>query len=491
MSMTSEPAVVIRGLHKAYGKVEAVAGIDLTIAHGEVFALLGPNGAGKTTTVEILEGYRRRSGGDVRVLGVDPETGGRELRERIGIVTQESGIGLELTVRETLELYSAAYPAPLPGRRRRRARRPRGEPRRPRADAVRRPTPPTRPRARRRRRPRVALPRRADDRLRPLGATTLVGARREPALARQDDPADDPLHGRGPEPRRPRSGHRRAAASSPRAPPRCLRVARTATALVRFRLPEGVGTDAAPAARRRRRSRSTTGSSASTPSFRLAHLTPLLGWASARGEELEALTVTRPVARGRLPRAHRWGANRDTAAPILSLDWLWFKGRLRLMTRTPRATFFTFIFPLILLVLLDSLGSGAVTVPGGEVAYAQYITPAIAIFALTAATYYLRHLRSRNRPRARDLQARARDAARRWRCSSAPGSRPPCVAARRRRSRRCSSWPFPPSASISAPSSCPAAFVTLVLGAAVPSPRSASQSAPSSAEPRRRRSSRT
>ena len=71
----------------------------------------------------------------------------------------------------------------------------------------------------------------------------------------------------------------------------------------------------------------------------------------------------------------------------LALGWLWLKGRLRLMTRTPRATFFTFVFPLILLVLLDSLGSGDVSVPGGKVAYAQYITPAIAIFALTAATY--------------------------------------------------------------------------------------------------------
>jgi ABC-2 type transport system permease protein len=71
----------------------------------------------------------------------------------------------------------------------------------------------------------------------------------------------------------------------------------------------------------------------------------------------------------------------------LALGWLWLKGRLRLMTRTSRATFFTFVFPLILLVLLDSLGGGDVSVPGGKVAYVQYITPAIAIFALTAGTY--------------------------------------------------------------------------------------------------------
>jgi ABC-2 type transport system ATP-binding protein len=113
MTIGEEPVIVVRGLHKRYGEVEAVAGIDLTIAAGVVFALLGPNGAGKTTTVEILEGYRRRTEGDVRVLGVDPETGGRSLRERIGIVSQEGGADREFTVRETIELYSAAYPAPL------------------------------------------------------------------------------------------------------------------------------------------------------------------------------------------------------------------------------------------------------------------------------------------------------------------------------------------------------------------------------------------
>jgi ABC-2 type transport system ATP-binding protein len=103
-------AIEIDGLVKRYGPTEAVAGISLEVERGEVFALLGPNGAGKTTTVEILEGHRRRDAGSVRVLGSDPESGGRGLRERIGIVLQSSGIDGQLTVRETLDLYGALYP---------------------------------------------------------------------------------------------------------------------------------------------------------------------------------------------------------------------------------------------------------------------------------------------------------------------------------------------------------------------------------------------
>ena len=109
-----DPAVSVRGLHKSYGPVEAVAGVDLTIERGEVFGLLGPNGAGKTTIVEILEGHRSRSAGDVQVLGHDPELRERTLRERIGIVPQEGGIEPILTVREVIDLYSAAYPRRRP-----------------------------------------------------------------------------------------------------------------------------------------------------------------------------------------------------------------------------------------------------------------------------------------------------------------------------------------------------------------------------------------
>jgi ABC-2 type transport system ATP-binding protein len=112
--MATEVAIEVRGLVKRYGDVEAVRGLDLEVGRGEVFAFLGPNGAGKTTTVEILEGYRPRTGGDVSVLGVDPAHGGRAWRSRIGIVLQTGETTRELTVRETLRLWAAYQPQPRP-----------------------------------------------------------------------------------------------------------------------------------------------------------------------------------------------------------------------------------------------------------------------------------------------------------------------------------------------------------------------------------------
>ena len=109
-----EPAISIRGLRKSYGDHEAVRGIDLEVMPGEVFAFLGPNGAGKTTTVEILEGYRKRSGGEVTVLGEDPQRAGRRWRERIGIVLQSGRLDPYLTVRESLGLYAGYFRAPRP-----------------------------------------------------------------------------------------------------------------------------------------------------------------------------------------------------------------------------------------------------------------------------------------------------------------------------------------------------------------------------------------
>lgn len=104
--------IEVENLAKRYGDIEAVRDVTLQVEQGEVFALLGPNGAGKSTTVEILEGHRARSSGTVSVLGVDPETAGREFRDRIGIVLQSSGIEDELTVREALEFYGATYRNP-------------------------------------------------------------------------------------------------------------------------------------------------------------------------------------------------------------------------------------------------------------------------------------------------------------------------------------------------------------------------------------------
>jgi ABC-2 type transport system ATP-binding protein len=107
-------AIEVQGLRKIYRGHEAVAGIDLAVARGEVFALLGPNGAGKTTSVEILEGHRRRDGGEVRVLGEDPGTAGRAWRARIGIVLQDADDAADLTVHEMVRHIAGFYPDPRP-----------------------------------------------------------------------------------------------------------------------------------------------------------------------------------------------------------------------------------------------------------------------------------------------------------------------------------------------------------------------------------------
>jgi ABC-2 type transport system ATP-binding protein len=104
--------ISVRGLRKRYGALEAVAGIDLEVLRGEIFAFLGPNGAGKTTTVEILEGFRTRSDGEVSVLGVDPAHAGSDWRNRVGSVLQQSAPEPGLTVRECLQLYAGYYDAP-------------------------------------------------------------------------------------------------------------------------------------------------------------------------------------------------------------------------------------------------------------------------------------------------------------------------------------------------------------------------------------------
>jgi ABC-2 type transport system ATP-binding protein len=108
------PAIAVRDLRKAYGTAEVLRGIDFEVGLGEVFGFLGPNGAGKTTTIEILEGYRDRTAGDVAVLGVDPRRPTRTWREQIGLVLQECQLDPLLTVGETLALFSSFYRAPRP-----------------------------------------------------------------------------------------------------------------------------------------------------------------------------------------------------------------------------------------------------------------------------------------------------------------------------------------------------------------------------------------
>ncbi len=108
----SVPAIEVSALRKRYGDYEAVRGIDITVRRGEVFGLLGPNGAGKTTTVEILEGYRTRTSGEVSVLGYDPAGRSIELRRRIGIVLQSGGIYSHITPREALRHWASFYPHP-------------------------------------------------------------------------------------------------------------------------------------------------------------------------------------------------------------------------------------------------------------------------------------------------------------------------------------------------------------------------------------------
>ena len=106
------PAVLVNGLMKSYKGTPAVAGINLEIPRGEIFALLGPNGAGKTTTIEILEGYRSRDAGEVRVLGCDPGHQRAQLKPRIGIVLQSTGITPISTVQELVTMYAGYYPHP-------------------------------------------------------------------------------------------------------------------------------------------------------------------------------------------------------------------------------------------------------------------------------------------------------------------------------------------------------------------------------------------
>ncbi len=104
-----QDAITVRGLEKSYGAKRAVDGLSFSVWRGEIFALLGPNGAGKTTTVEILEGYRRPDGGEVRVLGLDPIRDGHSMKQRIGVMLQNAGIYPTVTPLEALNLLREFY----------------------------------------------------------------------------------------------------------------------------------------------------------------------------------------------------------------------------------------------------------------------------------------------------------------------------------------------------------------------------------------------
>jgi ABC-2 type transport system ATP-binding protein len=292
MARSPAPAIAVRGLRKSYGNVQALDGVDLTVRRGEVLAILGPNGAGKTTLVEILEGHRRADDGDLNVLGFDPGRRERAFRERIGIVLQEEGLEPEITAREAIELYGAAYPNPRP------------------ADEV---------------LDLVGLGDRADAR-----ANTLSGGQRrrlDVALGICGDPEliflDEPTTGFDPAARRQawklierlrelgktilltthymdeaqHLADRVVVISQGRViaegTPDTLGRGSVETTVVSFRLPFDIDADDLPLPegaeieRHDRTLRFTT----PTPTRDLA---PLLSWAAVRGAELEALTVSRP-----------------------------------------------------------------------------------------------------------------------------------------------------------------------------------------------------
>jgi ABC-2 type transport system ATP-binding protein len=285
-ALRGEPAVQVRGLRKSYGELEALRGVDFTVRRGEVLALLGPNGAGKTTLVEILEGHRRADAGEVSVLGHDPGRRERAFRERIGVVLQEGGLDPAITVREAVELYSAAYPRPRP------------------ADEV---------------IELVGLSAKVDDR-----ASTLSGGQRrrlDLALGIAGDPEliflDEPTTGFDPAARRQSweliAGLRQLGKTilltthymdeAQHLADRVVVIARgqviaegtpdtlgrDGVTVVGFRLPDGA---AAPLPAGAEVDRGHVRFRTETPTRDLA---PLLAWAAERGLELEGLTVTRPT----------------------------------------------------------------------------------------------------------------------------------------------------------------------------------------------------
>jgi ABC-2 type transport system ATP-binding protein len=282
----------VAGLRKRYGELEAVAGIDFQVDAGECFALLGPNGAGKTTTVEILEGYRNRSAGEVEVLGIDPEHGGTEFRARIGIVLQQSGLDSELSVTETIDLYGGLYPRQRPtdevielvglgDKRRARVKTLSGGQRRrldlalgivgdPDLMFLDEPTTGFDPSARRRSWELI-------DNLRGLGKTILLTTHYMDEAQNLADRVAVIVGGR----------------IVAEGPPQSLAGRDEAEAVISFRLPEGATLADLPAGLPQTSVADGLVTLRSTAPTGVLHL--LTGWAVARGQELPALSLTRPT----------------------------------------------------------------------------------------------------------------------------------------------------------------------------------------------------
>jgi ABC-2 type transport system ATP-binding protein len=285
-----EAAITVRGVRKSYGSVQALDGVDLTVYGGEVLALLGPNGAGKTTLTEILEGHRSADAGELDVLGHDPALRERAFRERIGIVLQQEGLEPTITVREAIELYGAAYPHPRPwdevahlvGLRDHAGRRAEtlsgGQRRRldlalglcgdPELVFLDEPTTGFDPAARRQSWELI-------EGLRALGKTILLTTHYMDEAQHLADRVVVIAGGRIIAEGTPDSLGRDGADAS----------------LVSFRLPAGLDADEMPLPDDAERRHDTVTFRTATPTRDLA---PLLSWATVRGAELEALTVTRP-----------------------------------------------------------------------------------------------------------------------------------------------------------------------------------------------------
>ena len=285
-------AIAVRGLRKSYGSVQALDGVDLTVRRGEVLALLGPNGAGKTTLVEILEGHRRADAGELDILGFDPGRRARAFRERIGIVLQQEGLEPEITVREAVELYGAAYPHPRPahevlelvgladradaragtlsGGQRRRLDLALGICGDPELIFLDEPTTGFDPAARRQSWELI-------ERLRALGKTILLTTHYMDEAQHHADRVVVISHGR----------------VIAEGAPETLGRDNAVPALVSFRLPQDLDADdlPLPATAEVEHHNGTLRFRSPTPTRDLA---PLLSWAAVRGAELEALTVTRP-----------------------------------------------------------------------------------------------------------------------------------------------------------------------------------------------------